>query len=179
MYIEDESQLIPIDISRYGCYSSIFIMVGSIFAAINEYYVISLLAFVQSVVSYLNWSDVKRFSAIKAIDIIIACLILLRITWIDSRRFNKEDRRLWCITLVIILCVFVVNEILLYYQVKRRVYDVLKGVNVPQYFSLAYTKEGTSEREYAYYRSTITHICFIHIVPTIVVIYCIYKSCRV
>jgi sensor histidine kinase YesM len=175
MYLLDERLLIPEYISRYGCYSSACIMVASIFAAIHKFYVISTMAFVQSILSYFNWRAVKMFSVVKMMDIILACLILLHVTFIDSAKFRPEYQRLWVFTLVIVLAIFTMNEFLLYYQVKTPVYD--SDPNNNQYFSLAYTQPGTMEREYAYYRSTLTHICFIHILPVFVIGFCIYTSC--
>ena len=174
MYPLDEGPLIPEHISRYGCYSSACIMGAGIFAATHQFYVIAGMAFVQSILSYFNWRDVKMFSMVKIVDIIVACLILLHVTFIDSAKFRPEYQRLWAFTLVIVLAIFTMNEFLLYYQVKTPVYD--NDPNKNQYFSLAYTQPGTMEREYAYYRSTITHICFIHILPVFVIGFCIYNS---
>ena len=176
MYLLDETTLIPYHISRYGCYSSGFIMAASIFAAMRKYYVTSLLAFIQSILSYLNWSHVKMFSIVKIMDIMVACFILLHVTFVDSAKFRPEYQQLWYITLVILLVVFVVNETLLYYQVKSPVYNnITQPLWNNSYFSLTYTQPGTLEREYAYYRSTVTHISFIHMLPLFVIGYCVYQ----
>ena len=80
-------------------------------------------------------------------------------------------------TVFIMILVFVINELLLYYQVKKP--DIISQESVPvsdPYFSLIYTNIGTEERKYAYYRSTVTHIMFIHLIPISVIMYCVYNA---
>lgn len=173
----DERILIPKHISKYGCYSSVCMAVAGAIAIAYRFYVAGALVLAQAMLSYLNWYEVKRFSVIKVMDAMLAVLILTRITFVDSTRFPAKQQRIWITALVIILCTFVINEALLYYQVKARVFDSDPDAHrAPIYFSLTYTRTGTHEREYAYYRSTITHIAFIHLMPIIVLVYCIYMS---
>ena len=155
----DDNILIPTYISKYGCYSSACIFIASIFVSVYKYYVTAGLALGQS------------------IDIIIASVMIIYITAVDSVTFYPEYRILWYCTVAIIASVFIVNELLLYYQVKTRIYDESSAVKF-SYFSLNYTYPGTEQRKYAYYRSTITHILLIHLLPVIVFIYCVYHSNR-
>ena len=173
----DDNILIPTYISKYGCYSSACIFIASIFVSVYKYYVTAGLALGQSVISYFNWKTVYKMGWVKTIDIIIASVMIIYITAVDSVTFYPEYRILWYCTVAIIASVFIVNELLLYYQVKTRIYDESSAVKF-SYFSLNYTYPGTEQRKYAYYRSTITHILLIHLLPVIVFIYCVYHSNR-
>lgn len=168
--------LIPTHISKYGCYSSYCIFAAGLIVSIYERYIIALLAIFQSIVSYFNWKTVKKNGWVKTIDILIACIMIIYITVVDSASFRPRYRQLWYTTVYIIIAVFIVNELLLYYQVKAPVYESNSSSQTSEYFSLNYTAPGSAQREYAYYRSTFTHIMFIHLIPSIVVVYCIYQS---
>lgn len=168
--------LIPTHISKYGCYSSYCILGAGLFVSMYEHYIVALLAFLQSIVSYLNWKTVKKYGWVKTIDILIACIMIIYITFVDSASFRPKYRHLWYATVCVIIAIFIMNELLLYYQVKAPVYESISSAQNNQYFSLNYTEPGSAQREYAYYRSTFTHILFIHLIPVMVVVYCIYQS---
>ena len=175
----DSPILIPQHISKYGCYSSMYIMGASIMAGIYKYQITAVLAFLLSVTSYLNWKMVKKYSWnswIKNIDIMVSCSIVLYVTLVDSARYQPNHRQLWFYTVFILVLVFVINELLLYYQVKNKVYVKNQSSPSNPNFSLMYTNPGTEEREYAYYRSTATHIMFIHLLPISVIMYCMYNA---
>lgn len=168
--------LIPQHISIYGCYTSLCIFIGGIYAGMCQFYIPSMLAILLSITSYMNWKKVAMFSWIKIIDSIIASSLILYISFVDSYRFYPTTRFVWITAVGTVFVVFVINETLLYYQVKKPIYVDDIPYSSYQYFSTYYTAPGTPQREYAEYRSTFTHIITIHIFLVGVCIYCMYHS---
>ena len=176
IYAMDEQILIPQHISIYGCYSSACILIGSIVAGVHQFYMSAILGFVLSIVSYMNWKKVTIFGWIKIIDSLVASTLILYITFVDSSSFHPTYRLIWIAAVCTVVVVFVMNEILLYYQVKKPIYVGDISSSSYRYFSTYYTEPGTPQREYAEYRSTFTHIISIHIMLVGVCIYCTYNS---
>lgn len=90
---------------------------------------------------------------------------------------------IWAVCLLATTIIFITNEVLYYYQVKipKNILESDPGYIVPvaepiknsektlayqwnRYFSLKPTWPHTNEREYAYYRSTITHAFGVHLI---------------
>lgn len=172
----DDAILIPPNVSIYGCYSSGYILGASTIAGLYQYYITAILGGLLSITSYFNWKNVMKYNWIKNVDIMLACLMILYISLVDSASFHPTYRRIWFATVCFMVAVFTVNEVLLYYQVKKPVYINKESIFTSPYFSTNYTYPGTPQRAYAYYRSTWTHIMFIHLLPVSVLLYCIYKS---
>uniref|UniRef100_A0A6C0J263 Uncharacterized protein n=1 Tax=viral metagenome TaxID=1070528 RepID=A0A6C0J263_9ZZZZ len=172
----DEQLLISQEISIYGCYTSVCILVGSIVAGVYNFHVSAILGFLLSITSYMHWKQVMIFSWIKIIDSLLASTLILNITFVDSSRFHPTYRLIWIAAVGTVVVVFVMNEILLYYQVKNPIYVGEISSSHYRYFSTYYTEPGTTQREYAEYRSTFTHIISIHIMLVGVCIYCTYNS---
>lgn len=173
----DVEILVPQHISKNALYSAQFFVMLSIIAFNYKYYKMLLLLSLLYITSILHWRKVKYFSIIKTIDIILAFLTIITITLFDIHRFCNMYKNVWYFTVFIVLSAFIVNEILFYYQVliyKNKIMN--KYCKKYYYFSLEYTNPNTIQREYAYYRSTYTHMLFIHIIPSIVSGYCAIKS---
>ena len=169
--------LVPQHISKNALYSAQAFIILSCVAFMYKYYNLFILLFMLYISSLLHWRKVKYFSLIKVIDIILAFLTISVITFYDITRFCPFYRNIWYYSVFIISTAFTTNEILFYYQILRYKNKIIdKPCKKYHYFSLEYTNPNTIQREFAYYRSTYTHMIFIHIVPSIVSSYCAIKS---
>jgi hypothetical protein len=122
------------------------------------------------ITTILHWNAVKYSGEIKTIDTLLANITVLHLTFVDRYRFCPEYQQYWMYVFYIILSGFVVNEYLLYMQVTRFSNKVKYIENKYETWPLTmlnYTNPNTYKRELAYYRSTYTHMFFVHIVPSI------------
>ena len=180
MYLQhnDPIILIPQHISRNAFYSIQMIIITAGVAYFLEYYICSILYVFIYITSLIHWNEIKYNSIVKNVDIALIIISLLVLTLNESVKF-KEYRTIWFYFLPIFISSFIMNEILLYYQVLIHKNEVIKTKTDDKdkvvkfhYFSLEYTNPNTEERELAYYRSTYTHMFCIHILPFSVGIYC-------
>ena len=193
----DKIILIPQHISRIALFSVQFVLFVCYLAYIYEYTRLCILLFGLYVSSILHWNKVQHKGIVKTIDIILANSVFMHVTIFDCNRFIHKY--IWYITAVISVSGFITNEYLFYHQVLTPLRIYPKGahgnftlLNRPimgdlivqrcknkkvgfiskyWYFSLDYTNPNTMNRELAYYRSTFTHMFFIHVLPTTVCAY--------
>lgn len=165
MYLQhnDNDVLIPQHISRNAFYSIQLLLLNSLIAYKlnynNSFYNLSILY----VLSIIHWNKVKHRGIIKTLDTTMASYSMFCFTYFESNRFIRVYQQIWYLCVVFSLFGFFMNEYLLYYQVVNE-----KKTNIRSkfhYFSLQYTIPNTYERELAYYRSTYTHMFFLHIFP--------------
>ena len=164
--------LIPQHISRNAFVSIQFILLVWYLAYIYEYNRLLYLLSGLYISSMLHWNRVQYRGIVKTVDILFVNGTFAHVSIFDIHRFMREHWSLWYSTVIVCAIVFAGNEYLFYHQVlkynnKRVVYNGMYW-----YFSLDYTNPNTIERELAYYRSTITHMIFIHILPTCVCAFC-------
>jgi len=165
----DPDILIPQHISRRACISATFFLYVALLAHVLKYPVMCILLGFVYVLTLLHWNAVKHTGKIKTIDTTMANITVLYITFIDRYRWCPDYQRYWMHVFYIIICGFLTNEYLLHMQVTRFsnkiVYIENKYTRWPLNL-LNYTNPNTAERERAYYRSTYTHMFFIHVLPT-------------
>ena len=180
MYLQhiDPIVLIPQHISRNAFYSIQIILFTAGFAYFFEYYICSFFFVFIYITSLIHWNEIRYKSIVKNVDVALIVISLLVLTLNESVKF-KEYRIIWFYFLPIFIGFFIMNEILLHYQVLIHKNEVIKNKTDDKdkivkfhYFSLEYTNPNTEERELAYYRSTYTHMFCIHILPCAVGIYC-------
>lgn len=179
MYLQhtDKEVLIPQHISKHAVYSAQCLIILSFIAYKYEYYKLWVLLTTLYISSIFHWSKVRYKGLVKTIDIILAFSTMITITFYDINRFCPVCQNVWYFTAFIISIAFITNEILFYYQVLRYNNTIINKPCIKyRYFSLEYTNPNTIQRELAYYRSTYTHIIFIHILSCIVSGYCGIKS---
>jgi len=167
----DNIVLIPQHISRIAFISVQFILFVCYLAYIYEYNRLFVLLFGLYVSSILHWNKVQYEGIVKTIDILLANGVILHVTIFDCYRYSKSHRFLWYNTVFITVSAFIINEYLFYHQVLKNKNKNVQFTNKYWYFLLDYTNPNTMNRELAYYRSTITHMIFIHILPTTVCAY--------
>ncbi len=167
--------LVPQHISRLAFYSAPLILFNSAIAHKYKYYALSACLTTLTITTILHWNKIKPDGIIRKIDTILASSTIAYGTYI-SLSFSPVYRTV-CITAnVLAVNTFCVNNWLFYHQTQKKS-KILVIANGPEqleyennywYFSLYPTKPGSLSREQAYYRSTYTHLFFIHILPTII-----------
>jgi hypothetical protein len=159
----DQKILIPQHISRKAFFSIQTILVNMIIAYILKYNVTFYNLSILYVLSMIHWNKVKRKGLIKTLDTTMASYSMFYFTYIDSNRYLLVYQKLWYICVFCSLFGFFMNEYLLYYQILHERKNNIRSKFF--YFSLEYTMPNTYERELAYYRSTYTHMFFLHVLP--------------
>ena len=166
----DDSILIPQYISRRAFYSATgFILPNCIVAYTFDYTFMFVVFTMLYISTMLHWNKVKRDGPIRIADMILAHTSLYRFTFIDRFRLCPVYQTYWLYTFYIMIFAFVINEYILYMQVKRgeqqqnsALYKVYSSWPLRV---LNYTHPHTKERENAYYRSTHVHMFFLHALP--------------
>jgi hypothetical protein len=179
MYLQhaDKDILVPQHISKHALYSAQCLIILSFNAYKYEYYKLCVLLSTLYISSIFHWAKVRYKGLVKTIDIILAFSTMITITFYDINRFCPVYQNVWYYTVSIISTAFITNEVLFYYQVLRYKNKIInKPCKYYWYFSLEYTNPNTYQRELAYYRSTYTHMIFVHILPPVVSGYCGIKS---
>ena len=128
--------------------------------------------------SIIHWKYTMFDSYIRYIDIICVIQNTTYATYVFYT-FSNLFLTLWMISISIASFMFIINQILYHYQIKIPK-NILRNnptfkINdsdtdtkplhlncFQKYFSLEPTWPNTPQREYAYYRSTITHGVFVH-----------------
>lgn len=166
--------IVPQEISQKAFYSiPIFIVCYIVFKYLQYEYAEILLLL--ALTSYLHWRKVLKISIIKILDIITSVSTILLVTLYSSRRFNAHSCFVWNTMVVIIVVAFIMNEILFYNQVMRdSIEDIIEDGY--HYFTLGWTAPDTVFRQHAYHRSVYTHMFFLHIVPSVIAMYCAIHS---
>lgn len=172
---------IPRHITKHCLYTIQFILLSAIIAFIHKYYILASLQGCLYITSYHHWKKVKHNGTEKTLDISFVIISGTYGTYTSFLLPNPTYKSVWLITISLALFFFVMNEILLYYQVRRFYNQVLPDSkhHTYHYFSLTYTNPYTYQRELAYLRSTLTHGIFFHIFVMISSIICIVNGNKI
>ena len=173
-YLEHDHHeiMIPMHITRIGLFTCQMTLINAIITYYNGYYLLGLLDFCLYLTSLAHWRKIKHSGIERKLDIAFVVITLANATY-ESILMNQIYTCIWIVSLLCGCSLFFINEKLFYYQVLH------KGCNISEpfhYFSLAYTKPGTLERELAYYRNVITHGISLHVGLNLVSIYCIVHN---
>jgi hypothetical protein len=178
--ILDDTVIIPQHISRHAFCSAQFFLFDSFLAFVLEYRALGCILFSLYISTMLHWNCVRRMSVIKIVDIVLAATAISRVTFFDSARFSCYYQNVWNVSVATSLIMFMVNEILFYFQVhgnenpRRPLHeDTCRRFH---YFSLEFTVPNSCTRESAYYRSVYTHMLFLHVLPTTTCALCACRS---
>jgi len=176
--VMDPTVIIPPHISRHAFCSAQFFLFDSLLAFALEYRVLGCILSSLYVSTMLHWNCVRRMSFIKIADIVLATSAVSHVTFFDSARFSPYYRTLWTVSMASSIVMFMVNEILFYFQVQN---DGNLGQRTQSdtrfhYFSLDYTPPNSKAREMAYYRNVYTHMLFLHVLPTSICAICACRS---
>jgi len=174
MYL-DSTIIIPQHISRHAFISAQFILFDSLFAFSLEYHILGCILFSLYFSTILHWNCVRKMSIVKMVDIVLAISAMSRVTFVDVYRFTPYYQTVWNVSTISSLVMFIVNDILFYYQVSNTVKICEKNTHF-HYFSLEHTKTNSKSREMAYYRNVYTHMFFLHVLPPCVSVICACRS---
>jgi hypothetical protein len=126
--------------------------------------------------SVIHWKYSMFDSVIHYVDFVLVIDNVVYTTYV-LYTFSNLVFTIWIINISVAFFIFIINEILYYYQIKVpknilrnnptfKMNDsnmkLLELNHFQKYFSLEPTWPNTPQREYAYYRSTITHGLFVH-----------------
>ena len=173
-YVEHDHHeiMIPRHITRFALFTCQMLLVNAYITYYYGYHLQGILDFSLYLTSIAHWRKIKHAGIERKIDICCLYVTLGNATYV-SFCMPYFYTCVWIISLLGASLVFYVNEKLFYNQVFQ------KGVTISEpfhYFSVAYTKPDTLERELAYYRNVITHGIGLHVWLNLASIYCIVHN---
>jgi hypothetical protein len=171
--------LVPQHVTKWGVLTSFLILASSFVAYKYNYYLLAGLSVCLFITSAIHWHKMTAFGLIKILDVLFATVVLGLVTFYYIDDFKPEYKKIWNYTVIIMVSIFVFNWVITYFQImsKNATIDLLiKCQKDYNYFSLEYTKPGTMPRELCYYYVTFVHLLFVHIIPSLTLMYCVIKS---
>ena len=171
--------LVPQHVTKWGVLTSFLILVSSFVAYKYKYYLLTGASVCLFFSSIVHWHKMTAFGIVKKLDVLFATIVLGLITFYYIDEFKPEYKKIWYYTIALMVSVFVFNWVITYFQImskKATIDSFLKCQKDYNYFSLEYTKPGTMARELCYYYVTFVHLLFVHIIPSITLMYCVIKS---
>ena len=176
MLYNDKTQLlVPQNITKWGILTSFLILAASFVAYKYKYYLLTGVSLCLFLTSIIHWHKMTAFGLIKILDVLFGTLALGLVTFYYIDDFKVEYKKIWYYTIAIMVSIFVFNWVITYFQIMRN-NPYIQCQQQYNYFSLEYTKPNTRLRELCYYYVTFIHLIFVHIIPTIVLMYCVIKS---
>ena len=172
----DKAQLlVPQHVTIWGVLTSFLILASGFVVFKYKYYLLTGVSVCLFLTSIIHWHKMTAFGLIKILDVFFAALTLGLITFYYIDEFKPEYKKIWYYTVAIMVAIFVFNWVITYFQIMNQ-NPYIKCQQQYNYFSLEYTKPNTRPREMCYYYVTFIHLIFVHIIPTIVLMYCVIKS---
>ncbi len=172
---DDQEVLIPQHISFYCLCSIQTMLLNTVVVYIYGFKALSFFTGCIYLSSIVFWSKVRHTGIEKVVDVVCVVTGGLYGTYV-SFQLPRFYNMFWLCTVMICVFVFVSNELLFFFQVRihynKRI-NMESSITKYRFFSLKYTNPHTHEREMAYYRSTLVHGLFFHIIPSMASIYCI------
>ena len=166
---------IPQDITKWGILTSFGLFGFSFIAYKYKCYFLAILSLCLFITSILHWHRHTLFGPVKIVDMLLVGIVFFSITFYYKKFFKTEHRTLWNITALLIVSIFIINSIIIYYQLINKNKTHICGSEY-NYFSLNYTDPDTKARTLSYYYTTFVHLSFIHILPGIILAYCFISS---
>ena len=171
----DDDIFIPQYITKWGILTC-FVLFGFSFIAYKyKCYFLAILSLCIFITSILHWHKQTLFGPIKIIDMFLSAILIFSLTFYYKNLFKTEHKTLWNITAILIVSIFIINSIIIYYQLINKNKTHICGSEY-NYFSLNYTDPDTKARTLSYYYTTFVHLSFIHILPGIILAYCFISS---
>jgi|LauGreDrversion4_2_1035121.scaffolds.fasta_scaffold851954_1 hypothetical protein len=180
---------IPQHISKWGVISAHTFFVSSLIIYSKNWTYMSIHFFLLYLTTVAHWNYPRKKGIIRNIDIFTAVMLKIHGTY-ESLFLSNHYKFIWFSVFLTSSTMFLFNEFLYYHQITKYNNNnnsnynnnniekilLIKILPKTQFFSLIPTSPNTKEREYAYKRSTITHIFFIHFLPQISALYCILNN---
>ena len=144
----NDKLLVPQHISKYGLYTSQFILFDCLYCLYDDYAFLSFLLFLLYITSMIHWRELHRYSLIRYADISATLTVLIRTTLVDSIRW-KQYRQVWFNVLYISFIAYSMNKYAIYKNGKHR---KLQDID--------------------YYISVFVHTLFLHVIIPSTAFYC-------
>jgi hypothetical protein len=144
---------VPYEISNLALQYSIPLFFISGF--VSMFYGQKILGFMQWIVyvtSILHWSHINKYGMIRYLDMGCAILLVMYASYV-STYLIPNIKYMWYRSITISISIFIINEFVFFI-----------GVDYCQ------------DKTYLYYQAVIVHMIFLHILPTITMIYCLMKG---
>ena len=106
--------IIPQKFSKYGVYTSSFVLLNSLVAFFHGHLILSGLLACLFVTSVINWSRMYFMSPIKILDILFACSCIMFVTLETSNSFTEFWRDVWIDYVLGSTLIFCINSAILY-----------------------------------------------------------------
>lgn len=148
---------IPFHISKYGLITAQLFLINSFVCYIYFYKILSYFLFVLYITTILHWKNLKKRSIIKYLDILVSLLTIIRITFFDSNNFILYHKTIWCIYMIFIFFIFIINEYL-FYIFSNNIFDT------------------NNKYPIIYFINVFIHLFFLHVITNILCIYFIIKK---
>lgn len=166
---------VPRNISIIGVYTGHIFLLIAILTLWKKMYIMSGLSTLIYITTVFHWRDLHKHSIIKYLDICIALVSILYVTFIASHHFKQNHRDLWILLLCIGVGIYALNCLFYYYQTERSQHKMRHFPNIQEnydYFSLNYIPiTNFSAREKCYFTTTLVHTCTWHLMIGAAMIY--------
>jgi len=173
----DNNLYIPKNISRYGMITAHIYLLTSFVCTIKNFNTFKYLSLLLYISTILHWYKLKDNSFRKYFDMIIVTITLSYFTFIETKKLSHKYKILCYITSLTIILIYFINIFIYKKQIVNESNDYMELEDY-KYFSLKYTKPNTKVREKACKINVFVHLLFLHLIPGIICILCIIKSCN-
>lgn len=111
--------IIPQKYSKYGVYTSFFVLLNSCVAAFYGHISLAILLALLFITSIINWSKMYLISPTKVADIVFACTCIIFITIETSNSFTAFWRYVWFDYVIGSILIFTLNTAVLYEELAK------------------------------------------------------------
>jgi len=111
--------IIPRQFSKYGIYTSSFVLLNSLVAYLHGHLTLAFLLICLFFTSIENWLNMYLMSPIKILDIFFACSCILFITFETSQTFTDYFRDLWFDYVIGATLIFTLNTTIFYEELNK------------------------------------------------------------
>ena len=173
----DPEILIPRHITQFCLYTCQMILLESFISYYYGYRLLGIMQFILYLSSTTFWRKIKRGGIERIVDMMCVTMTLSYATY-ESLFIPLFYTRVWIISLITGIIIFIKNEQLFYYQVIQFYNKELPTNPLYEYhyFSTEYTNPNTLARELAYYRNVVTHGLVVHVGLSGAGIYCVMHN---
>ena len=114
--------IIPYNYSKYGVYTSFFVLLNAVVAFIYGHLILSVFLSCLYVTSVMNWKNMTLISPAKTADIFFACTCIMYITLVTAPSFTDFWYDMWLDYVVFATVIFTFNTAI-FYEELNNAYD--------------------------------------------------------
>ena len=144
-----------------------FVLVGLFASVATNQGFLSFTIFLLYLTTMLYWGPFNVYPTMKFIDMVTVLGNIGAITWYNSYWFCCGYRDVWIKSILTSMCVYVLNEIIIYIKTHEHSAVPLR---------ILFTEPGSKERNKAWKINLFIHGTFLHILPATTFAYCALSS---